>query len=235
MISVIVPTLNEAENLPKCLAAVRKNEGPCELLVVDGGSTDETREIAARCDAQVIRAPVRQRAAQLNLGAMRAAGSILLFLHADTLLPPSALQRIRASLTVDGVGGGAFARRFDLDSIFLRFTCGMAEVRNRVIGWHLGDQAIFAKRTCFEQLGGYRLLDQFEDLDFSRRLAASTRIVTLRPPVISSARRFAKEGPVNRTVRDLFLTVAYLRSGPEATRKTCGVGETQLSTSQAAK
>ena len=85
-----------------------------------------------------------------------------------------------------------------------------------MIGWHLGDQAMFVKRSCFETLGGFRLLDRFEDLDFSRRLGKLTRIVTLRPPVISSARRFEKEGPAKRTVKDFLLTIAYLRGVPEA-------------------
>ena len=228
MISVIIPTLNEAENLSSCLAAVRANQASCEVWVVDGGSTDQTREVAAECNAQVINTSIRQRAAQLNLGAIRASGDILLFLHADTFLPASALQRVEAALTPEGVGGGAFARRFDSASLFLRLTCAIAEIRNRVIGWHLGDQAIFVKRTYFQALGGFRSWDRFEDLDFSRRLGALAKIVTLRPPVISSARRFSKEGAARRTLADFLLTLAYLRGVPEATRNMSVSGETQI-------
>jgi rSAM/selenodomain-associated transferase 2 len=228
MISVVIPTVNEAENLPKCLDAIRRNGGHCEVLVVDAGSEDRTWEVASRLGAKVINAPVRQRAAQLNLGASLARGGILLFLHADTLVPENAFERIEAILEKEDVGGGAFARRFDSNSLFLKFTCGLAELRNRAIGWHLGDQAMFVRRPIFEKLGGFRPMNRFEDLDFSRRLRRLARIVTLRPPVISSARRFAKEGPVKRTAKDFFLTMAYLRGAPEAATTLPGASGTRL-------
>lgn len=211
MISVVIPTLNEANNLPKCIEAIWDTRENCEVVVVDAGSADGTREIALGLGAEVIAGAVRQRAAQLNLGAGRTHGAVLLFLHADTVIPAQAFQQIAAALMDAGVGGGAFARKFDSNSIFLGLTCAMAEVRNRAIGWHLGDQAMFVRRSVFEKVGGFRLMDRFEDLDFSRRLGAEARVVTLRPPVITSARRFAKEGPLKRTAKDLFLTMAYLR------------------------
>ena len=214
MISVIIPTLNEAENLPRSIAAVHANSSAFELIVVDGGSADSTRELANKLGASVIESAVSQRATQMNLGVRRATGDTILFLHADTLLPPEGLARIEHAITKPQVEGGCFARRFDSRSVFLRLTCLLAEFRTRTIGWCLGDQAIFVRRELFFQLGGFRAIDHFEDLEFSRRLAATMKLVTLRPPVISSARRFHKEGPFARTISDLRLTIAYVkRSG----------------------
>src|SRR5688572_3431513 len=214
MISVIIPTLNEAGNLPRSIAAVRANApdaSTCELMVVDAGSADRTCELAQTLGAVVLESAVAQRATQLNLGARRATGEILLFLHADTLLPPEGLARIEQALTQPQVGGGGFARRFDSPSQFLRLTCLLAEFRNRTIGWFFGDQAIFVRRPLFFQLGGFRPIDPFEDLDFSRRLGATSKLVTLRPPVLSSARRFHRAGPFARTLADLRLTIAYVK------------------------
>ena len=216
MISVIIPTLNEAENLPRSLAALRRNSAPFELIVVDGGSTDRTCEIAAQLGAELMAAAVPQRAAQMNLGARRAAGQTVLFLHADTSLPPQGLARIERSLQSPRVGGGGFARRFASPSLFLRLTCLLAEVRTRTLGWFLGDQAMFVRRELFVELGGFRALDRLEDLDFSRRLRTRAKVVTLRPPVLSSGRRFEREGafegPIARTLRDFCLTMAYLKA-----------------------
>ncbi len=122
----------------------------------------------------------------------------MLFLHADTRLAPSALRALQAALRHEEVVGGGFARRYDSASPFLRATCALAEARTRFCGWFLGDQAIFVRRTVFAALGGFSAWDVFEDLDFSRRLARVGRVVTLRPPVVSSARRFT---PVRRVGR----------------------------------
>lgn len=211
MISVVIPALNEEASIAECIRSVQENELPCELWVVDGGSTDSTRSIAAASGATVIEAPIRQRAAQLNIGASQATGDVLLFLHADTILPRSAFGCIRFALQHPYTGGGGFTRRFDSSSPVLRVTCWMAEMRNRAVGWHLGDQAMFVRRDLFEQLGGFREMDRFEDLDFSRRLGRLTHLATIRPPVVTSARRFAKDGPLKRTVKDLLLTLSYLR------------------------
>jgi hypothetical protein len=153
----------------------------------------------------------------MNLGAGHAQGEILLFLHADTILAPSGLDIIERTLKNEQIVGGGFARRFDSRSVLLKCTCLLAEVRNRALGWFLGDQAIFVRRSVFLRLGGFRNMDRFEDLDFSRRLGRLGRLVTLRPPVTTSARRFEREGPFRRTVRDFLLTMRYLQGDPKAT------------------
>ncbi len=222
MISVVIPTWNEEANLARAIAAVRKNPVVQEIIVVDGGSSDRTQSIAEEMGAHLIVAPVRQRASQMNDGAKNANGEILLFLHADLVLPANGLERVGKSLERVEVVGGGFARRFDSPSLFLKATCAVAELRNRAVGWFFGDQAIFVRRSIFARLGGFRRWDPFEDLDFSRRLGRVGRMVTIRPPVLASARRFEREGPVVRTMRDFLLTLRYLRGDSRATGGALG-------------
>jgi rSAM/selenodomain-associated transferase 2 len=213
MISVVIPTLNEAVQLPVALDHLRNQNEPYEVLVVDAGSTDGTSMIARQFGATLIQSPTRRRAFQMNLGASSAHGETFLFLHADTRLPSVALSKIRKVLKNPLVAGGGFARRYDSRSPVLRATCLLAELRTRLCGWFLGDQAIFVRRHTFAALGGYKNLDVFEDLDFSRRMARAGRVVTLRPPVVSAGRRFAARGAVATTWGDFVLTMRYLGPG----------------------
>lgn len=219
MISIVIPSLNEANQLPVTLAAIKANQcgrearvasPEIEVIMVDGGSIDDTAKLAATNGAHVLISPNSQRAAQMNLGARKARGDVLLFLHADTLLPATALRNIESALADPRVVGGGFARRFAAPSVFLRVTCLLAEWRGRALGWFLGDQGIFARRATFESLGGYPEIELFEDLAFSRRLTHAGRVVTLRPPVVSSARRFVEQGAFVTTCRDAWLTCRYL-------------------------
>ncbi len=207
-ISIIIPVANEANALPKCLGPIKG--APNEIIVVDAGSEDGTAAVAAAAGACIIAHPERHRARQMNYGAAAARGRVLLFLHADTLLPPGALVRLLAATDRPGVVGGAFSRRYCSSSVVLAVTTRLASLRNRSLGWHLGDQALFVRREVFEKLGGYRDLAVFEDLDFSRRLRRIGKTVTLTPPVYSSARRFAQHGPLRTTWHDLLLTYRYL-------------------------
>jgi rSAM/selenodomain-associated transferase 2 len=218
-ISVIIPAVNESATLAPILAAIASRVVPFEMIVVDGCSSDETAAIAQASGARVVSSPCRQRAYQMNLGAHQARGEILLFLHADTILPEAALDQVVHRLYDPPTVGGAFARRYASPSRLLRLTCLLAHWRNCLIGWHLGDQAMFVRRGVFFQLGGFREVDLFEDLDFSRRLKKFGRLVTLHPCVTSSSRRFMSAGPARTTVRDFFLTVRYLLRGLERERR----------------
>gem|GEM_PF-249231 len=206
-ISVIIPVANEAEVLPECLACI--DGSPNEIIVVDAGSDDATCSIALDAGCRLLAYPGRHRAAQMNHGATQARGRVLLFLHADTFLPPGALLRIIRAIDRRGALGGAFSRRYRSRSLFLACSCRLAGLRNRLFGWHLGDQAIFVRRDVFQELGGYREMALFEDLDFSRRLRSLGKTITLTPPVHSSARRFAARGPLRTTWHDLRLTATY--------------------------
>lgn len=213
LVSVIIPAWNEADSLGEVITAVQSADVSFEIIVVDAGSTDNTATIATAAGARVLHSFRRHRGYQLNLGAQHARGTILLFLHADTLLPPHALGAVMRALENRGVVGGAFVRRYASRSIVLRATCFLARCRNQLIGWHLGDQAMFVRRTSFFQLGGFREVTRFEDLDFSRRLRRFGRTVTLRPGVTSSPRRFDRGGPTRTTLHDLALTVSYVIRG----------------------
>jgi len=210
MIAVIIPTLNEAELLPETLNCIRANDAACEMLVVDGGSGDETVPLAKAGGARVILSPKRQRAFQMNLGAQQACSDIFLFLHADTWIGPHALQQIEKTLDQPGLVGGGFSRRFQGASLVLRVTCRIGEYRSRLFGWFFGDQGIFARRNAFERAGGFRELPMFEDIDFCRRLSRLGTLTTLGPPVISSSRRFAARGSTLTTISDVWLTMRYL-------------------------
>ena len=210
MISLIIPTYNEAVALAATLDSVAQNKANKEVMVVDAGSIDRTRELAREKAARLLFSPRKQRAYQMDLGARQACGTILLFLHADTLLPASALDYILLALSNKRVVGGGFSRRYNSNSCFLRLTCVLASLRTRSTGWFLGDQAIFVRREKFAELGGFRDLDLFEDLDFSRRMAKAGQVVTLIPPVISSSRRFKARGEVLTTLSDFWLTCCYL-------------------------
>ena len=212
-VSVIIPAFNEAANIGETIARAQCPFIPNEIIVVDGGSMDETIRISENAGARVIRAGRRQRAAQMNAGAAMARGHVLLFLHADTLLAADALLAIREALRDPRVVGGAFVRRYDSSSRILAATCRLAALRNRFLGWHLGDQAMFARSHVFMRCGPFAEVDQFEDLDFSRKLSRCGTIVTLSPAVISSSRRFSKLGPVRRTFFDILLTCRYLLKG----------------------
>jgi len=207
-ISVVIPVANEAAALPDCLARISRRAS--EILVVDAASNDQSAALARAAGCQVVPAPQRHRARQMNLGAAQARGRILLFLHADTWLPPDALAKIIDAIDRRRALGGGFARRYRSRSLTLAMTSRLAAIRNRLWGWHLGDQAIFVRRDIFDRLCGYRDIPIFEDLDFSRRLRALGKTVTLTPPAYSSARRFAEKGPLRTTWDDLRLTRRYL-------------------------
>jgi len=207
-ISVVIPVANEAAALPDCLARISRRSS--EILVVDAASDDQSAALARAAGCHVVPAPQRHRARQMNLGAAQARGRILLFLHADTWLAPNALAKIIDAIDRRRALGGGFARRYRSRSLTLALTSRLADIRNRLWGWHLGDQAIFVRRDVFDWLHGYRDIPIFEDLDFSRRLRALGKTMTLTPPAYSSARRFAEKGPLRTTWDDLRLTRRYL-------------------------
>jgi rSAM/selenodomain-associated transferase 2 len=194
-VSIIVPTLDEERRLPACLDSVAGQEPPFETLVVDGGSSDATREIASQRGARVLRA-ARGRAGQMNSGARVAAGAVLLFLHADSVLPHDALAQLRHAVSA-GVDAGAFHMVWDSRRPAYRLAAALANLYCRATGDCFGDRAIFATREAFNRVGGYRSLRLMEDLDFSVRLRrGGCRVAILPGRVITSARRFEQLGIV---------------------------------------
>lgn len=206
MISIIIPTLNEERWLPSVLNSIVSQKSKYEIILIDGGSDDNTLKIAQKHSCKILLSTKANRAHQMNLGAQAAIGDILLFLHADTLLSEDALETIenRNPKYI----GGAFRRRFDSPSILLSVTCRLADWRGALFGWFLGDSTIFVNRKSFEKLGGYRNLPQLEDLDFSRRMKRKGPVVLLNPIVISSARRF-RTGILKTILTDFWLMACF--------------------------
>jgi rSAM/selenodomain-associated transferase 2 len=197
-LSIIVPVLNEAAALPALLAALQplRARGH-ELIVVDGGSSDGSPALAAPAADRVLPS-ARGRAVQMNLGAAAAQGEVLLFLHADTQLPPAADGALLAALQRGRVWG-----RFDVHisgrSPLLRVVAALMNLRSRWTGIATGDQALFVRRTVFEQLGGYAEQPLMEDIELSRRLKRVGRPACLRQQVVTSGRRWEQRG-VWRTI-----------------------------------
>ncbi|MDX2033103.1 MAG: TIGR04283 family arsenosugar biosynthesis glycosyltransferase [Blastocatellia bacterium] len=195
LISVIIPTYNEATTIRETAAALRELPGEAELIVVDGGSGDETMAIARAAGLRAIEAG-RGRGPQMNAGAGIAVGDVLLFLHADTRLPAGAFAAIEALLDDAGVCGGHFSLVFEGARWESRALTRLYPFL-RWFGMCYGDSAIFLRREVFERLGGYRDYPIFEDCDLFRRVGRLGRFVRLPVEARTSSRRF--EGRFLRT------------------------------------
>ncbi|TVM00929.1 MAG: glycosyltransferase [Candidatus Brocadia sp. WS118] len=204
-ISVIIPTLNEESHLEKTLQSITKQEGDYEFFVVDGGSSDNTVTIAKRYTAVIT--SQRGRAIQMNTCAKACSGDILLFLHADTILPDNAFREIRKRMKDDAVAGGSFYIAFDTDTFILRGVSFITRFNFRL--FHFGDQGIFVRRNVFQTLHGYKEIPIMEDYDFYKRLGRHGKVILLRMPVISSARRFVRKGVIRQLLINKLVVLAY--------------------------
>ncbi|MFW5967537.1 MAG: TIGR04283 family arsenosugar biosynthesis glycosyltransferase [Persicimonas sp.] len=188
-ISVITPTLNEADRLRARADEIAAQTGPREWIVVDADSSDQTARVAESLGARVLSAR-RGRGPQMNAGAEAARGDILLFLHADTRLPQGAFAAIRQAIDRHGAVGGNFALRFEGDLFFSGILTLQAYLRQKWTGVYFGDSAIFVRRDVFDEIGGFPDQPIMEDYEFSRKLEASGATRRLSPPVWTSDRRF---------------------------------------------
>jgi rSAM/selenodomain-associated transferase 2 len=189
LISVVMPTLDEAGALPARAAEIHSQEPPWEWWVVDGGSTDGTQSLARSLGAQVLEGP-RGRGPQLASGARAASGEAVLFLHADTELPAGAVSAIRSALDEPSVVGGNFRLRFGNGSPVDRLFDACVLFQQRALGAFFGDSAIFCRRGTLVVAGGVPELPLFEDLELVRRLRAHGRLVQLPLSVRTSDRRY---------------------------------------------
>jgi rSAM/selenodomain-associated transferase 2 len=207
-ISVIVPVLNEETTIAATLDALTAL-APYEVIVVDGGSTDRTREIAARSGAQVLSAE-RGRAKQMNRGAARASGEVLLFLHADSRLPDSAFSDIATALNDPRCLGGRFDVELEGSHRLLKLIGALINHRSRATKVGTGDQAIFLRREIFLRMGGYPDIPLMEDIALCRALKRMGAVACLRSRVITSARRWENDGVWRTIVRMWTLKLLYL-------------------------
>ena len=191
-VAIIVPVLNEAPGIESSLQRLRRTFPDCEIVVVDGGSTDETASLASPY-ARVLQSEPG-RALQMNLGASVTSAPVLWFIHADTVIDPAALEQIQLALANPLVAGGGLSLRFDRKSFGLNYLAWSSNKRAKYLHWIFGDQAIFVRRSVFDALGGYPVLPIHEDLELSRRLHRSGRLVLLEATSTASARRFVEHG-----------------------------------------
>lgn len=205
-VAVLIPTLDEEENLRRYLPALVA--GADEVVVSDGGSRDRSREVARSLGARVVAGPAG-RGGQLNRAAAAATADVLLFLHADTALPPEGLEAVRRAAAA-GARAGAFLVRFGARGWVYRLGEAVVNLRTRLAKTPLGDQAQFATRETFEALDGFREWPILEDLDFVRRLRRSGPVTILPHRVTTSARRFEAGGPLRTVLRNWLIWSLFL-------------------------
>ncbi|CAN5624125.1 TIGR04283 family arsenosugar biosynthesis glycosyltransferase [soil metagenome] len=219
LVSIIIPTLNEAAMIAATLESVAAQAGLIEVIISDGGSDDATIELAQahaaklRLDLRVVNSN-RGRARQLNSGARAARGAVLWFLHADTRPPPEAATRIRKALLRPTVVGGCFRLRFDRDGLWYRVY--EWRIWSRRLALAFGDRAQFARATTFRSVGGFPDQDLFEDLELARALARVGDFVFLDDVVTTSSRRFHRNGAVRQQLMNGLLWTGWVaRIRPE--------------------
>ena len=207
-ISIIIPVLNEAGILPTTLHSLQGGSAR-EIIVVDGGSQDQTVEIAEALGVLVIRSPQAGRACQMNLGAAAATGEILLFLHADTRLPAGYQKMVEETLDKPKTVGGAFELALDSPRKSLRLLEKLVNWRSRLLSLPYGDQALFLKAAVFDKVGGFANLPIMEDFELVQRLKRLGKIRIAPAKVVTSARRWHQLGILNTTFLNQLIIIAY--------------------------
>lgn len=212
VISVIIPVLHEEAVINRCIDSVRASAGGFEryeIIVVDGDRGGGTLAAIDRTDIGMIAAP-RGRAAQMNAGARAAGGRVLLFLHADTGLPPGWPAAVSAAMEGGEAVAGAFDMVIDSDRFIFTVIARMSSRKHRMTRVPYGDQAIFFRRDFFESIGGYREIPLMEDVEIMKRVKRlGGRVVFLDAPARTSARRWLEEGIVYATLRNYALQILY--------------------------
>ena len=213
-IATIIPTLNEERALSRTLLYVRQQQFQ-EIIIVDGGSEDQTLAVAnnhlnglCQREAKIIVAD-RGRARQMNAGAAEAKSDILLFLHADTQLPLGSRMAIEQSMENPQCVGGRFDVQFEDDRGWAWVISRMMNWRSRWSGIATGDQAIFVRRSIFEQMGGYVDIPLMEDLEFTRRLKRLGKVIPLQMKVTTSFRRWEQRGALQTILHMWALRFLY--------------------------
>lgn len=220
--SIIVPVLNEQDQINSFIDKVKDQsfDGYFELIIVDGDSRGGTIN-AVRDNSVICLISPKGRGRQMNAGAAAARGEILIFLHADTILPDNALGKISRVLQDKNYVGGAFDLKIDSNRLFLKYISVRASLRSRWNRIPYGDQALFIRKKYFDQIGGFKEIPLMEDVDLMRRIKKDGRkIIILPDKVTTSARRWENEGAFYTTMRNQILVrLFYLGVSPHKLAK----------------
>ena len=209
--SIIIPVLHESEIIHTQLEALKHiaTDEPFEIIVVDGSPTQDTLQVIT--DKTIITCLCQQgRGCQMNAGAARATGDILVFLHADTILPTNALLLIQKTLQNKQLVGGAFTLQIQSHNTLLRMIAAFSTFRSQITRAPYGDQVIFLRKSCFDAIGGYKDIPLMEDIDLMRRIKKKKgEIIILPHSVITSDRRWKQEGLFYTVLRDSIIIFLY--------------------------
>lgn len=208
LLSVIIPTLNEAEVLATTLETLQRSDD-IEIIVVDADSQDGTGEIALRYGAKLLTVTTG-RADQLNEGGKNCRGRTLLFLHADTLLPSDYHHLIHTTLLNPSTVAGAFRFKTDTNILSMRIVEWGTNFRSAVLQWPYGDQGLFMEKRIFDEMGGFSAISIMEDFELIRRLRRRGNIFTLNKEAITSARRWKKMGIIRTTIVNQLMIAGFL-------------------------
>ncbi|MCF7917011.1 MAG: TIGR04283 family arsenosugar biosynthesis glycosyltransferase [Candidatus Omnitrophica bacterium] len=207
MISVIVPTFNEERNIRRILELFSQ-KSEIELIIVDGESQDQTSQIVADYPCLLIKTQ-KKRAYQLNKGAQRAKGDILIFLHADCLIDDYGLAAIKAAID-QGCIGGALSQKIEATSFIYRYIEFSGNLRAKLTKIFYGDQAIFVRKDIFNQIGGFEDVDLFDDVLFSKKLKKTGRTCLLNNKVYTLPRRWQKQGIIKTTIINWLISFGFI-------------------------
>jgi rSAM/selenodomain-associated transferase 2 len=214
-ISVIIPVINEEKNLIKLFSNLAQKP-EIEFIFVDGGSKDNTINLIKKAGFKVILSPILRRSYQMNLGAKKAQGKILLFLHGDTILPDDYDKVIINTVQKNNFITGAFKLKIDNQKPIFRLIETLVNWRSQYLSFPYGDQGIFIKKQVFESIKGYQDLAIMEDFELIKRIKKLGKIYIANASVITSARRWKKVGIVKTTlINQLIILGYYLKINPE--------------------
>ena len=213
VISIIIPALNEASTIEQFLKSLRGRAGNVEVIVVDGGSSDGTFELARNHCDQCLRSP-RGRALQMNTGAAAASGDIVWFLHADTEVPADCVQKIYDVFCDPEVAGGFFRIRIPSERFVYRLTDSFAHYAGLLLRMRFSDHGFFCRHAVFEQIGGFPELPLMEDAEFFRKLRKRGRTAIISTPLLSSPRSYEYICPWRLTLTYGLIALLYFLRVP---------------------
>ncbi|WP_026837119.1 TIGR04283 family arsenosugar biosynthesis glycosyltransferase [Gillisia sp. JM1] len=207
MVSIIIPCYNEANYIEATLKQCFSQIGDLEIIVVDGGSTDYTTKIVENYPSVVLISSIKGRSNQLNKGAETSKGSILLFLHADTLLPPKAIVSISKAFKNEQVVGGSFYLEFDKYHVLLFLYSMLSKINHSFFTY--GDHGIFISKQVFSEIGGFKNVSFMEDAEIQKSARKKGKFLKLNLGVKTSTRRFEKHGFSKQFFQDMLIAILF--------------------------